>query len=47
MNLSGKAVKYWLEKKKIPLERLLVITDDIALPLIPVAFKGQWDRCGP
>ncbi len=32
MNLSGKAVKYWLEKEKIPLENLLVITDDIALP---------------
>ena len=32
MNLSGKAVKYWLEKEKIPLENLLVIADDIALP---------------
>ena len=46
MNLSGKAVQYWLEKKKIPLERLLVITDDIALPLSQIAFKGEWDRCG-
>ena len=33
MNLSGKAVKYWLDRKKIPVERLLVIADDIALPL--------------
>jgi PTH1 family peptidyl-tRNA hydrolase len=33
MNLSGKAINYWLEKEKIPLENLLVITDDIALPL--------------
>ena len=31
MNLSGKAVKYWLEKEKIPLENLLVITDDLNL----------------
>lgn len=33
MNLSGKAVKYWLDKEKIPLDRLLVIVDDLALPL--------------
>ena len=33
MNLSGKAVNYWLQKEKITIENLLVITDDIALPL--------------
>ena len=32
MNLSGKAVHYWLKKTKVPLENLLVITDDISLP---------------
>lgn len=32
MNLSGKSVRYWLETEKIPLENLLVIVDDIALP---------------
>lgn len=32
MNLSGKAVRYWLETEKIPLENLLVVVDDIALP---------------
>ena len=32
MNLSGKAVKYWLNKENIPIEKLLVIADDIALP---------------
>lgn len=32
MNLSGKAINYWLQKEKIPLERLLVVTDDLALP---------------
>jgi peptidyl-tRNA hydrolase, PTH1 family len=33
MNLSGKSVKYWLEKEKIDLSRLLVVLDDIAIPL--------------
>jgi len=32
MNLSGKAVNYWVQKLKIPLENLLVISDDMALP---------------
>ena len=32
MNLSGKAVKYWLDKLEIPKENLLVIVDDIAIP---------------
>ncbi len=32
MNLSGKTIKYWLDKEKIPIENLLVVTDDIALP---------------
>jgi PTH1 family peptidyl-tRNA hydrolase len=33
MNLSGKAVKYWLDKENIPVERLLVIVDEVSLPL--------------
>jgi PTH1 family peptidyl-tRNA hydrolase len=33
MNLSGKAVKYWMEKENIPAERVLVIMDDLAIPL--------------
>lgn len=33
MNLSGKAVRYWMDKEKIPLQHLLVIVDDLALPL--------------
>ncbi len=32
MNLSGKAVRYWLQEEKIALENLLVVTDDTALP---------------
>jgi PTH1 family peptidyl-tRNA hydrolase len=33
VNLSGKAVKYWMDKEKIALENILVIVDDLALPL--------------
>jgi PTH1 family peptidyl-tRNA hydrolase len=32
MNLSGKSVRYWLDKENIPIEKLLVVVDDIALP---------------
>ena len=32
MNLSGKAVNYWLQKERIPLENLLVLVDDLAIP---------------
>ena len=43
MNLSGKAVNYWLQKEKISLEHLLVITDDLNLPFgtIRVKTKGS------
>ena len=43
MNLSGKAVKYWLEKEKIQIENLLVVTDDLNLPFgsIRVKIKGS------
>ena len=33
MNLSGKAVKYWMDKEKIELQNVLVVFDDIAIPL--------------
>ncbi|HDP54675.1 MAG TPA: aminoacyl-tRNA hydrolase [Bacteroidetes bacterium] len=33
MNLSGKAIAYWLKTEKIPIENLLVVVDDIALPI--------------
>ena len=32
MNLSGNAVRYWLQKENIPIENLLIVVDDIALP---------------
>jgi PTH1 family peptidyl-tRNA hydrolase len=43
MNLSGKAVKYWLDKEKITIENLLVVTDDLNLPFgsIRVKMKGS------
>ncbi len=41
MNLSGKAVKYWLEKEKIPLENLLIITDDLNLPFGALRLKTK------
>lgn len=41
MNLSGKAVKYWLDKEKIPLENLLVITDDLNLPFGSIRLKAK------
>jgi PTH1 family peptidyl-tRNA hydrolase len=46
MNLSGKAIRYWLEKKKIPIERLLVICDDIALPLSRLRLRGNGTDAG-
>lgn len=41
MNLSGKAVKYWLTKEKIPLENLLVVTDDLNLPFGTLRLKTK------
>ncbi len=43
MNLSGKAVLYWLNSEKIPIENLLVVVDDIALPLgtLRLRLKGN------
>jgi PTH1 family peptidyl-tRNA hydrolase len=41
MNLSGKAVNYWLQTEKIPISNLLVITDDIALPFGKLRMKGK------
>ena len=41
MNLSGKAVNYWLQKEKVPLENLLVITDDLNLPFGTIRIKTK------
>lgn len=41
VNLSGKAVNYWLQKEKIPVENLLVIVDDIALPFGMMRMRSK------
>lgn len=41
MNLSGKAVNYWMQQEKIPLENVLIITDDIALPFGTLRMRGK------
>lgn len=46
MNLSGKAVKYWMQKERIGLENLLVVVDDIALPVGRIRMKKQGSNGG-
>jgi peptidyl-tRNA hydrolase, PTH1 family len=46
MNLSGKAVKYWMDKEKIPVENLLVIVDDLALPLHKIRIRPGGSDAG-
>lgn len=41
MNLSGEAVRYWLQQEKVPRENLLVVVDDIALPVGVLRMKKQ------
>ncbi len=41
MNLSGKALRYWMEKEKIPLENVLVLTDDLNLPFGQIRIKKK------
>jgi PTH1 family peptidyl-tRNA hydrolase len=46
MNLSGRAVKYWLDKEKILLENSLTIVDDIALPLDKLRLRKSGSDAG-
>ena len=41
MNLSGRAVNYWLQKEKLEPDRLLVLVDDLALPFGTLRLKGK------
>ena len=41
MNLSGNAVRYWMQKENIPLENVLVVVDDLALPFGTLRLKGK------
>lgn len=46
MNLSGKAVNYWMQELKIPKENILVITDDIALPFGKLRMRAKGSAAG-
>ena len=46
MNLSGKAVNYWMQELKIPVENFLVVTDDIALPFGKLRMRGKGSNAG-
>lgn len=46
MNLSGKAVNYWMQELKVPKENVLVITDDVALPYGKLRMKGKGSAGG-
>jgi PTH1 family peptidyl-tRNA hydrolase len=39
MNLSGRSVKYWIDKEKVPLENVLVLVDELALPLSKIRLR--------
>jgi PTH1 family peptidyl-tRNA hydrolase len=46
MNLSGNAVRYWLQQEKIPLENLLVVVDDLSLPFGVLRLKPKGSDAG-
>jgi PTH1 family peptidyl-tRNA hydrolase len=46
MNLSGKAVKYWLEKEKIAIENSLTLVDELALPLERMRLRPSGSDAG-
>ena len=46
MNLSGNAVRYWLQKENIDQERLLVVVDDLSIPLVDFRLKGNGSNGG-
>jgi PTH1 family peptidyl-tRNA hydrolase len=46
MNLSGKAVNYWMKELKIPVENVLIVVDDIALPLGTLRLKPKGSPAG-
>lgn len=46
VNLSGKAVNYWLQKEKIPQSNLLILVDDLALPFGTLRLKTKGSDAG-
>lgn len=41
MNLSGKAVRYWMDQENVPADRLLVVTDDLAIPFGAIRLRAK------
>lgn len=41
MNLSGKAVDYWMKAERIPIENVLIVVDDVALPLGAIRMRSK------
>lgn len=46
MNLSGNAVRYWMQQEKIPLENLLVLVDDLSLPVGTIRMRQGGSDAG-
>ncbi len=46
MNLSGNAVRYWMQHEKVPLENVLVVVDDLSLPFGALRLKGKGSDAG-
>ncbi len=46
MNLSGKAIKYWMDKEKIDIQNILVVVDDLALPLSKIRVRPGGSDAG-
>lgn len=46
MNLSGNAVRYWMQQEKIPVENILVIVDDLSLPVGAIRLKQNGSAAG-
>src|SRR6187551_2775462 len=46
MNLSGKALNYWMQEFKVPIENVLVITDDLALPYGKFRMRAKGSNGG-
>lgn len=46
MNLSGEAVRYWAQKEKIPVDNILILVDDLALPFGAIRIKGSGSDAG-
>jgi len=46
MNLSGKAVKYWMQKEKIAIENILIITDDVNIDFGVIRLKAKGSSGG-